>query len=124
MKICKSEIIGHFTPSAGNPRNSEGDFVRLPDGNIMFAYSRMTAGLSDDAVSDIAAIRLSADGRKILPGEPVVLVAHGEYKNCLNLMSVSFVTLNSGEIALFYLVRRQEECSDEYGRKNRDSTEF
>ena len=26
-------------PSADNPRNSEGDFIRLDDGRILFAYS-------------------------------------------------------------------------------------
>ena len=48
-------------PGPGNPRSSEGDFHRLPDGSILFAYSRFCGENSgDDARCDIFGI-LSRD---------------------------------------------------------------
>ena len=38
-------------PGPDNPRNSEGAFMPLKDGRIMFAYSRFTGSFSDHAPS-------------------------------------------------------------------------
>lgn len=47
-------IVKDFAPSADNPRNSEGSFVTLKDGSVLFAYSRYSGGDSDDgAPADI-----------------------------------------------------------------------
>ena len=39
LKI-EREIILNLSPGENNPRNSEGDFVRLKDGRIMFVFSQ------------------------------------------------------------------------------------
>lgn len=49
-------------PGPGNPRNSEGDFVELTDGRIMFAYTRFTGGGRDQDTADIGARFSSDDG--------------------------------------------------------------
>ena len=48
-------LVNEFIPSGNNGRNSEGAFVRLPSGRILFAYSRfMEKGGGDHDRSDIA----------------------------------------------------------------------
>ena len=46
-----------------HPRQSEGAFVTLQDGDILFAWSRFT-GNSDDAPAEITAIRSTDQGRR------------------------------------------------------------
>ena len=54
MKIRK---LFDLPPGDKNPRNSEGSFLRLKDGRIVFAYSRYSGTSSDDgAYCEIAAI--------------------------------------------------------------------
>lgn len=48
-------------PGPDNPRNSEGDFIRLRDGRIMFIYTHFTSGADDFARAHLAA-RFSDDG--------------------------------------------------------------
>jgi sialidase-1 len=95
-EVLKNPLL---PPVANNPRNSEGDFIALKDGILMFVYSRFTGGASDDAAADLAAI-YSGDGGKTwsLRYEPLLT---NEAKQ--NVMSVSLLRLPDGEIALFYL---------------------
>jgi len=106
-------------PSQENPRNSEGDILELKDGRLCLIYTRFTGGGADHAAADLA-LRLSRDrGRtwsedKIVVrrvgglGAPNAEVGVGEP---LNVMSVSLLRLNTGEIALFYLRKTsQEDC--------------
>jgi Neuraminidase (sialidase) len=91
--------INVLPPSANNPRNSEGDFMPLKSGLLMFVYSRFTGGATDDSAAELAAI-YSGDGGRTwsLRYEPVL---SGEGKQ--NVMSVSLLRLPEGEIAMFYL---------------------
>src|SRR5436190_23927857 len=94
-------------PVINNPRNSEGDFLALKNGLLMFVYSRFTGGAADDARADLAAI-YSGDGGKSwsLRYEPVL-----EHEGKQNVMSVSLLRLADGEIALFYLRKNSlEDC--------------
>ncbi len=86
-------------PGPGNPRNSEGDFILLKDGRIMFIYSHFTGGGSDHAAGHLAA-RFSSDSGKTWDGKDIVIVKR---EGTFNVMSVSLLRLQSGEIALFYL---------------------
>ena len=57
----KSDIVLSLPAIPGNPRNSEGSFVTLADGHILFAYSSYSGeSWSDHASADIAA-RVSTD---------------------------------------------------------------
>ena len=85
-------------PGAGNERNSEGDFIRLKDGRILFVYTHFTGGGSDHAEGHLAG-RFSADGGKTWTKEDVVIVPRS---GGFNDMSVSLLRLQDGRIALFY----------------------
>lgn len=84
--------------SQGNPRNSEGAFVKLSGNRMLFAYSRYSGDDSyDDCPADIAAI-VSNDGGKTW-SEPRIIVKNTRQ----NVMSVSLLRLQDGRIAMHYL---------------------
>lgn len=89
-----------LAPSPGNTRNSEGDFVALRDGRVMFVYSHYYEGKGDDADPAYLAARFSSDGGATWTDKSVEVVAN---EGRQNVMSVSLHRLPSGEIALFYL---------------------
>ncbi|WP_164102589.1 sialidase family protein [Candidatus Laterigemmans baculatus] len=88
-------------PTENNPRNSEGDFIELRDGRVLFVYSHFTGGGSDHAAAHLAG-RFSSDGGKTWSEEDVPIV---ENEGGMNVMSVSLLRLDNGDIALFYLVK-------------------
>jgi sialidase-1 len=93
------ERIRLLEPGPGNPRNSEGDFIELRDGRVMLVYTHFTGGGSDHAAAHLAA-RFSEDGGRTWSEEDVTVVPN---EGGFNVMSVSLLRLDSGEIALFYL---------------------
>lgn len=94
-------------PKEGNPRNSEGDFVQLRDGRILFVYTHFTGGGGDDDSAYLAG-RYSDDGGQTWTAEDVVVLPN---EGACNVMSVSLLRLQSGEIALFYLRKNSwQDC--------------
>ena len=94
--------ICDLAPSTDNNRNSEGAFIQLNDGRILFAYSRYSdAGFDDGATADIYAI-ISADNGNSF-GNPFPIWTH-EQAQADNVMSVSFMRMNNGDLGMFYLV--------------------
>lgn len=85
--------------SEGNPRNTEGDFVALKDGSLLFVYTRFSGGGSDHDRADLVS-RISPDGGKTWSSENKTVVGN---ESGLNVMSVSLLRLHNGKIALFYL---------------------
>jgi len=96
-------IVLALPASPGNPRNSEGSFVTLKDGRILFAYSRYRGERMEDwadhATADIAA-RVSDDGGRTWSSEDRILVPN---EGACNVMSASLLRLRDGRIGLFYL---------------------
>ncbi len=86
-------------PGPGNARNSEGDFIELKDGRVLFVYTHFTGGGSDHAAGHLAG-RYSSDGGKTWTKEDVAVVPQS---GGFNDMSVSLLRLLDGRIALFYL---------------------
>ena len=89
-------------PREGNPRNSEGSFVELGDGRLLYVYSHFTGAAHDDAEAHLAS-RFSEDQGQTWSREDVTVVANPPGKN---VMSVSLLRLADGRIALFYLVKQ------------------
>lgn len=90
------QILRHTMP--GNPRNSEGSFVKLSDGTLYFAYSRYCgSSASDHAAADIYAVTSSDNGASW--SEPFIVLKN----RAINLMSVSLLRLNDNRIAMVYL---------------------
>lgn len=89
-----------LTTGENNPRNSEGDFITLKDGRILYIYSHYTGTSSSDHASAYLAGRYSSDNGKTWTQEDVKIV---DQEGTMNVMSVSLLRLQNGKIALFYL---------------------
>ena len=111
--------IGLLPPGLGNPRNSEGAFIELKDGRVLFIYSRFSGG-GEDNDSAVLASRISSDGGRTWTAEDAVVVAN---EGAENVMSVSLLRLQTGEIALFYLRKNGWDDCRAYMRLSRDEAE-
>ena len=101
-------VVLQLPPGDNNPRNSEGDFVTLKDGRILFIYSRYTGTSSSDHAPAYLAGRFSEDGGNTWSKEDVTII---ENEGTMNVMSVSLLRLQNGSIALFYLRKNsQVDC--------------
>jgi len=58
------KVVLHLPPGDNNPRNSEGDFITLKNGRILFVYSHYTGKSSSDHAPAYLAGRFSNDGGK------------------------------------------------------------
>ena len=85
-------------PGPDNPRNSEGDFIRLAGGRILFVYTHFSGGAADHSSAFLAG-RYSDDDGKTWSESDEVIVANDADQN---IMSVSLLRLADGRIALFY----------------------
>ncbi|MEO5996460.1 MAG: sialidase family protein [Chitinophagaceae bacterium] len=94
------EIALRLEPGPNNPRNSEGDFISLNDGRILFVYSHYSGNSGGDHDPAYLAGRYSGDGGKTWTADDVKIV---DREGTMNVMSVSLLRLQTGEIALFYL---------------------
>jgi sialidase-1 len=95
------ETVLNLEPTKENPRSSEGAFVTLKSGRILFYYTQFYGGAHDNSPAHIVAIH-SDDAGKTWSKEPQTIVAN---KGGENVMSVSLLRLKSGRIALFYLLK-------------------
>jgi len=93
-------IVLQLNPGENNPRNSEGDFITLKDGRILFIYSHYTGTSTSDHAPAYLAGRYSMNEGKTWTKEDELIV---EREGEMNVMSVSLLRLNNGNIALFYL---------------------
>ena len=98
-KVAGVEKVVLLPPGPGNPRNSEGDFIRLKDGRVLFVYTHFTGGGSDHAAGHLAG-RFSHDGGRTWSQKDIVILAN---EGGFNIMSVSLLRLHDGRIAMFYL---------------------
>jgi sialidase-1 len=106
LKVGK--IVCEMPPAKGNPRNSEGAFINLTDGRIMFAYSHYYSSSADDGAPAAIARCYSSDSGETW-SEREIFIWPKEH-NAQNVMSVSLLRLTSGEIGLFYAIKRGDEC--------------
>lgn len=100
------QCVLKLPPSEGNPRNSEGDLIRLADGRLLLVYTHFTSGAGDHAAAYLAG-RYSSDGGRTWSREDATIVAN---QGKGNIMSVSLLRLRDNRIALFYL--RKESLAD------------
>lgn len=94
------EVVLKLTPGTNNPRNSEGSFVRLKDGRMLFVYSHYTGNSDSDHGNAHLAARYSSDNGKTWTGTDQLMV---QQEGTMNVMSVSLLRLKNGNIAMFYL---------------------
>ena len=99
------EIVLQLNTGDNNPRNSEGDFVTLKNGRILFIYSHYTGTSTSDHAPAYLAGKFSDDGGKTWSDDDFTVV---EKEGDMNVMSVSLLRLRNGNIALFYLRKNSE----------------
>lgn len=104
-ETLKKEYVLKLLPGNDNPRNSEGDFITLKDGSILFVYSRYSGNSADDHAHAYLAGRYSSDKGKTWTVDDVTIVGQ---EGIMNVMSVSLLRLQNGEIALFYLRKNSD----------------
>ena len=105
MELLGKTVL-ELPPKTGNPRNSEGAFLELQDGRLLFVYSKFRGDCNeDDAPADIAA-RYSADGGLTWSEDDRILFRREQFDRpdqiCQNLMSVSLLRLGDGALGLFF----------------------
>ncbi len=116
----KSDIL---TP-CGNPRNSEGAFLRLNDGRIAFAYSRYRGDSADDhAYAEIACVFSYDDGETFENERILVRPSADPADDETNCMSVSLMRMANGDVGLFYLLKRNNVVSEYLLRRSSDEME-
>jgi sialidase-1 len=100
-------LVHQINSSKNNPRNSEGDFIELKDGRILFVYSRFIGGSGSDHAPAQLVGRYSADqGISWTIDDQVIVDREGD----MNVMSVSLLRLKNCAIALVYA--RKNSLSD------------
>ena len=105
-------------PSEEAPRNSEGSIIQLEDGRFFLAYTRFTGGGADNSTAQIVG-RSSEDGGRSWSDDRLMVDTEGRE----NVMSVSFLRLDSGEILLFYAVKNGWDDCKLYVRRSKDELE-
>ena len=108
-----------LAPAEGNPRNSEGDFVRLKDGGLLFVYTHFTGGGGDNASAHLAGRVSKDEGRTWTREDRLILENEGGE----NVMSVSLERLPDGRIALLYLRKNSWDDCRPYLRFSSDEAE-
>ena len=111
------ELVLNLMPGADNPRNSEGDFITLKDGRILFIYSHYTGSSANDHANAYLAGRYSSDNGETWSEKEVKIV---EQEGKMNVMSVSLLRLQNGEIAFFYLRKNSVTDCIPYLRISKD----
>ncbi len=92
------DSITNINHEGSNGRNSEGAFIKLNDGRILFIYTRYnTTNWGDGAKADLVSIT-SSDGGKTWSDWKMVVKNEAQ-----NVMSVSLLRLQDGRIAMAYL---------------------
>lgn len=99
-----AERILDLAPRPGNPRNSEGAFLELRDGGLLFVYSHFVGSSGSDHAKARLAARHSSDGGRTWSDD--IFIATPEEDQAMNVMSVSLVRMQNGDVGLFYLLRR------------------
>ena len=95
-------LVGTIPIGPDNPRNGEGDFIRLKDGTIRYFYTHFRGRSSDDFAPADLMFRDSADNGMTWTDDSRLALAN---EGSVNTMSVTVRRLPDGRIALFYLVK-------------------
>lgn len=96
-----NDIVLNIEPSPEFPRNSEGSFITLKSGRILYVYTQFYGGASDHSAARLVSIQSDDEGRSWDATPKTVL----ENTGGANVMSVSLLRLKSGRIGLFYLLK-------------------
>lgn len=105
MKKVGKQVL-FINTDYNNPRNGEGSFIKLNDGRLMFGYTEFSGDCSkdDDAHAKICAI-FSSDNGETWSNKRVLFT---KPENSKNIMSLSFLRMNNGDIGAFYIIKNAD----------------
>lgn len=112
---AENSVTLDVEPTKENPRNSEGAFVTLNSGRLLFYYTQFYGGAGDESPARIVEIHSNDRGQTW--SEPRVVI---ENIGGNNVMSVSLLRLKSGKLALFYLLKNSWQDCRPYVRFSTD----
>lgn len=118
MLQIKSHVVADMGPSSGNPRNSEGAFLKLKDGRLLFAYSRFVGSSYADFSHSCIACRYSNDEGETWTETRDLF--YPEEHGAINIMSVSLMRMINEDIGMFYLIRYTTDEMRLYLRRSSD----
>lgn len=102
-------LIHQLPPAEGNPRNSEGAFLRGKKGEILFAYSRYHGESNHDHAScDIYMITSYDEGESWSEPRPIALASDFGTQN---IMSVSAMEQQNGDLAFYFLIKENDRTT-------------
>jgi sialidase-1 len=105
--LQEKQPVLQLPPGPNNPRNSEGDFIQLKNGNVQFIYTRFMSGSGDHDQAQLVSRTSTDAGVTWSTTDQVVLSNEGEW----NVMSISTLRLADGRLAMFYLRKNSlEDC--------------
>ena len=103
----KTELVFNLPPSPGNPRNSEGAFLRGKRGEILFAYSRYFGeSCHDHATCDVVLMESADEGKTWSP--PRTIARAKEDFGTKNIMSISAMEQKNGDLAFYFLIKEKD----------------
>ena len=109
MERCKRRTVLLLDVDQDYTRHSEGSFLRLKDGSILFVWCRFQGDWHDDAPSNIVGLRSMDEGESW--SAPQVLLNAQDF-GIQNVMSPSLLRMADQSLGLFYL-RKQSPFSNE-----------
>lgn len=122
-KIGKEVLL--LNTSSSNPRNGEGSFIRLKNGNIMYAYTQYYGNdWNDHATARIAAVISCDEGESWSDADTLIK----KDADALNIMSVSLLRMNNGDLGVLYLRKQLSEtgvlCAPYFVRSSDEGKSF
>jgi sialidase-1 len=109
------EVVLEYQPTKDHPRNSEGSFVQLKSGRILYYFTQFYGGANDASAARIAGIHSDDAGRTWSDPATVLENTGGQ-----NVMSVSLLRLKSGRLAFFCLHKQSHTDCRPYVRFSDD----
>ena len=99
MPDAPGGVVYRLRANEIHARHSEGSFLRLCDGRILYAYSLFSGSAGDDDPSNIAVVTSADEGSTWT--EPRIVLRAEDF-GTHNIMSVSLIRRLDGSIGLFF----------------------
>ena len=104
--MARARIVLSRGKEENYARHSEGDFIKLKDGRIMFIYTRFNEGnYHDGAPANLVKMYSSDNGETWT--EPKVILTPQQF-GMKNIMSVSLIRMLNEDIGLIFIMKRWE----------------
>ncbi len=102
-KVGKQVLL--IPSSHGNSRNGEGSFIRLKTGAVMFGYTEFISNSREDDDNARISVVFSHDNGESWSENQILFE---KSQNAINIMSLSFLRMNNGDIGAFYIEKNSD----------------